>query len=194
MEELIWFSFPGAILTITLIVFFPKLLFSQTTVVLLLASAPIFGYIVQEFYRLLFDIFNGYDSKSRIVLNEIIKLSPKDNKINRKEAFLVWEATIYSDKFPDSLRTHYKQLWHYMFSFDAMATASIISILIITIFKISSRGFEIVIPFLLIGGIFLWKKSTTYKSLNEQEVFAFYKFTKQFQDNLDILYKERGLF
>lgn len=130
MEELIWFSIPGAVLAISVVLVWPTVIETPTNAILLATLVPVIGFIIHEFYRLIFELSGGFARKSRLVLHGIILLA---NHVdvplsNLKQAHLIWVLTFYSDDFPKAFRDHGRGTWHYIFSFWSICVSAIISL------------------------------------------------------------------
>lgn len=114
MNELIWFSVPGAVGLYALHLAFPGN--SSNGGLLVIASAPILGFILHQLYRTVFEACHGWETLRRPVLALIKKEYNLDDG-NPRLPFLIWETSFYSDGVPDSFREHNRSGWHYVMSF-----------------------------------------------------------------------------
>ena len=76
MNELIWFSIPGAILLLAIGIIMPNELFYVKTeyIAIIIVSAPIIGFIVHQLWRTIFEIVWGFHTKKRLVIFKIMTL------------------------------------------------------------------------------------------------------------------------
>ena len=143
MEQLIWFSMPGAFVVIALAFVCPDVVGTTEKAALLIVLIPVIGFFVHQAFRLLFELSDGFKirpqsggfkRRSRIALDYIINnLGPKEGieNMDRENAFLVWEITFYGEKFPKAFRDHNRVTWHYILSFWSTSFASFIGFLIV---------------------------------------------------------------
>lgn len=168
MNELIWFSIPGAIVLGALGIAIPPDFYdlSTDTIPAFIVAIPVLGFIIHQLWRTIFEfLLGGYASeKTRTVISDLMKKYGLTNK----SAYLVWELTFYSDKFPDSFRQHNRGAWHYIMSFSSCALACLLALIIVAISCICFKGW-IIILFLFLCVMFFIKAWTTLKSINSQE-------------------------
>ena len=168
MNQLIWFSIPGAIVMFPLVPIMPdKFLDKEWIIGLIIIGIPVLGFIIHQLWRTIYEACGGYRSMRRRVIKAII--NKKDwNITNRTDAFLVWEMTFYSKAIHESFREHDRVSWHYLMSFYACSTASAISIIIIIInHRIPNYSIAL---FAAICIMFIWKAKLTGKLLERQEL------------------------
>ncbi len=189
MNELIWFSIPGAILLVALYHVLPGM--ENVNSLLTVTGAPVIGYIVHQTYRTLFEIQGGWESSKREVLN-VIASTYKLTGNGMRQPFLVWETTFYSEGIPNSFRDHNRGSWHYIMSFRSVSFSALIAAVlftarILTEFFLGSCSLKcgdttlIFIVISLILAMLFWKKaSLTYSSLTRQEVAAFHEYREAF--------------
>ncbi len=184
MENLIWFSAPGAVLAIAIICTNPGLVKTDVSGFLAAVAVPVLGFGIHQFYRLLFEMTGGFARKSRPALKHIQNVIAPENGIencDREKAFLIWETTFYSDEFPSSFRDHNRGAWHYILSFQSTALAAVLGASWIGVsYCIGSRPShpaEFVLGEVAAGIVFALKGHYTYQSLMKQELastFAWY--------------------
>jgi hypothetical protein len=129
MNELIWFSIPGSLVVATLLYVgcWPDI--DKVGNALLTAGVvPLIGFIIHQLFRCLFEKWFGFQWHRRRVIAEIQKYW-KDDNINHRHAFLIWESTFYSDDSPESFREHDRGAWHYILSFWSGAFAAGLTLL-----------------------------------------------------------------
>ncbi len=101
MNELIWFSIPGAISLLALHLAFPDRVANVN--VLAIASAPVLGFILHQFYRTLFEFGRGWETNNRPVV-ALLRETYKIPDSEKSKPFLIWETTFYSAGIPDAFR------------------------------------------------------------------------------------------
>lgn len=195
MEQLIWFSIPGAVIAVTLAAIWPLNIDTGPKVAMWIVVTPVVGFIIHQLFRLIFEgavVFAGkfpwgFDGKWRPVLQYTCKhlISDPKEKLNNNEAFLIWELTFYSDAISNSFREHDRGAWHYILSFWSISLAAILSLILcllaiwlpnlITLPGISGIGDTKLISVIAYGQIvlaviFALKGWSTYQSLSKQEV------------------------
>lgn len=177
MNDLIWFSVPGAILLVAISISVPAILPSDGTV--LIGLAPIVGFIVHQSLRVIFESLGGWHFKAREVVSVI---SNTYQLANRKDAFLVWELAFYSDNIPAPFRDHDRGAWHYILSFSSCCFAAFLGgILVALVPPQVSRMLHLeTVAFFVLGGLFLVKAFLTFRSLNGQEVAFFLMYRDDF--------------
>ena len=121
MNELIWFSIPGAVLLYAARILFPSLRASPDALVI--AAAPVIGFLFHQLYRTLFELCGGWESPRRAVLSAI-RSAYAISDTDRHTIFLIWETTIYSDGIPDGFRDHDRGTWHYIMSFRSISLSA----------------------------------------------------------------------
>ena len=196
MEELIWFSIPGAVFTIALVTIFPSLIESDAKSVVLALSVPVTGFIIHELFRLLFELTGGFARKSRKVIDFLMQeIAPTENiKLSSREsAFMVWEITFYSDGIPSSFLNHDRGAWHYLLSFWGISMTAFIAacFCLIAYFVVRQGTIPIWVALFeaLVGVTFYWKGLTTYRSLVEQEIAIVKMHKELFVKTLKALHK-----
>ena len=196
MQELIWFSMPGAMIILAVIGIFPSTINSEGSAPILVISVPIIGFIAHQFYRLVFESFGGFALKSRAVLNHISKNLTKQLKmpeITLQRSFLVWEITFYSKNFPSAFRDHDRGAWHYILSFWSISISAslsfVICLLVYFLMFQSSILVYVVLAELCAAIIFYLKGKSTYDSLVQQEIAVTYLYEELFIETLKALKK-----
>jgi len=177
MEELIWFSMPGAVLALAIAVVWPESVNAEAKAIIWVIFVPMMGFSLHQLFRLVFEWTGGYARGSRAVLAHIKNvLAPRENTVlsDLKRAFLVWEITFYSEKFPAAFRDHDRGSWHYILSFWSISLAAAIAcVLAMFGFILLSRGPSLILVALGELGaalVFYFKGKSTYDSLIKQEV------------------------
>jgi hypothetical protein len=94
MNTLIWFSIPGAVAVYSLYMSIPQ--FKALPSSLVIASAPVIGFLIHQLYRTVFEWIGGWENIKRPVL----RLISEEYKIpsfqkNESLPFLIWEITFY---------------------------------------------------------------------------------------------------
>jgi hypothetical protein len=167
MNELIWFSIPGAIFLILLSVLG---CLSCVPDSLIIGLAPVIGFFIHQIYRCFFELCGGWSRPSR----SIIKRLKTDYSVdNPKKAFLIWEMTFYSNDIPEPFRSHDRGAWHYVMSFRSCSLVSSVSAAITFFLIISCCKTEFCLPFLgfLFAAIVFWMKAhLTFLSIEKQEI------------------------
>jgi hypothetical protein len=183
MNELIWFSIPGAVGLYALHLAFPDSNWDNK--VLVIASAPVLGFILHQFYRTIFEARRGWETDSRPVLALIRGVYKIDNS-DKQMPFLIWETTFYSKAVPDSFRNHNRNSWHYVMSFRSVAFASAVSGVVLACVPAFWQTSNLPVAQLaLFAGLFVlfWQKSRlTYSSVTKQECAAFRRHREGFDD------------
>lgn len=183
MNELIWFSIPGAVGLCALHLAFPNSDWNNK--VLVIASAPVLGFTVHQLYRTIFEARRGWETDRRPVL-ALIRKEYKIRTSNKQMPFLIWETTFYSNAIPDSFRQHNRNSWHYVMSFWSVAFTSFVSGLALACVPAfwQTSGMAVV-QLALFAGLFIlfwYKGRLTHSSLTEQECAAFRLHRKSFND------------
>jgi hypothetical protein len=172
MNELIWFSIPGAIVILPIaLIISDRFLCKDWVTGLIIVGVPVLGFIIHQFWRFMYEFCGGYSSRRRIVIKTI-----KNNFgiTKSKDAFLIWEITFYK-QVDESFRAHDRGAWHYIMSFYSCMLASIFSILIMLLnfsiiySQISNVFWILIILYLLVGILFIGKAKLTGRSLEDQE-------------------------
>jgi len=176
MEELIWFSMPGAVMAAAIAAVWPSTVDSESKIVVWVVVVPVIGFIVHQLYRLLFETTGGYARESRTVLQYISNvLAPRENLTvpGPIKAFLIWEITFYSDDFPESFREHDRRMWHYILSFWSITLSATLSMSLCLIgYLVMSRSNSILLVAgaeLIVAIVFYFKGRSSYQSLVRQE-------------------------
>jgi hypothetical protein len=193
MNKLIWFSIPGAIIILPLILMVPNI---GKDWIIGLIGIPILGFIIHQLWRTIFELLGGFKSEKR----EIIKAIKNWNKnIKENEAFLVWEMTFYSEVVDKSFREHDRGAWHYIMSFYTCSIASGLSILImiasnIINYLIYNNCFTnikpldlpcsccLIVIFFILGFLFFAKAKLTSESIDRQELALLKIFEEDFKN------------
>jgi hypothetical protein len=207
LEQIIWYTIPGFILMVPLVVYWPSILyFNQGGASFwfgLLALTG--GYCFHQTYRALWEgCRGGFWTRERRSLDQLIEKfnsSIKNGKLNisetcdRKKAFLAWEYVFYH-KLRKEFVDHDRGAWHYTLSFRTVSCACWLSALSILpkIFGALGSRAEIGCYFSLLGvsfivlittGVFLcWKARLTLKSIVEQEEVVIIEEWPQFYSTL----------
>jgi hypothetical protein len=177
VEELIWFSMPGAVIVMAVITVWPSTVDSDSKVLLWVVLVPVIGFIIHQLYRLIFESTGGFARKSRKVLRYISTvLAPRENIAvpNLERAFLIWETTFYSGDFPAPFRDHNRGTWHYILSFWSISLSAILALLLCLIgyFVITPNVNILLVAIgeLFISVLFYLKGRSSYQSLVKQEI------------------------
>jgi hypothetical protein len=184
MEQLVWYSIPGALFMFTLSLFYPELK-EDSLVAVAIGGTPIIGFIIHQAWRTLFELFGGFHHKRRMIILEIMK--QYGISTDSRLAFLIWEITFYSDKLPSSFRDHDRGVWHYVMSFWSVVLASALSIgAIYSLSAVTGTSIQNTISwslfFLAIGATFLIKGILSACSIGRQEVGVFKKYREHFDE------------
>lgn len=181
MNDLIWFSIPGAIALYALYFLFPTL--GTAPAAVLVGAAPVLGFIIHQAYRMIFEWFEGWESPRRPVI-ALIQQAYGITKAQKRTAFLIWETTFYSDRMPEAFRDHNRGMWHYVMSFRSVCLAagasSIALVLVPFCAGIARPPIWTVIGFAITTLVFWLKGRFTYLSLIRQEVAAFQVYRAEF--------------
>jgi hypothetical protein len=97
MNELIWFSVPGAIAICAIYLLCPRI--GSAPAAVLIGVVPMLGFILHQTYRTFFEAFGGWESPRRSVLASI-QAAYRIDQSQRYAAFLIWETTFYSNDIP----------------------------------------------------------------------------------------------
>jgi hypothetical protein len=174
MEQLIWFSVPGAIALYAIYLLVPTVGAAPPT--LLVGTAPMLGFVIHQTYRTLFEVCRGWESQRRPVLT-LIQQAYNLKEPQRHTAFLIWETNFYSDSIPAAFRDHNRSMWHYVMSFRsaAFSAAASAAALVLPFVALGTQTPAIlpVVGFAVLGGMFWLKGRLTYLSLTRQEEAAF---------------------
>lgn len=167
MNELIWFSVPGAILLILFSLIGKSPTSSDT---LMIGLAPVIGFFIHQIYRTFFEMMGGWSRPSRGMIKKLKKDYSVDDP---KKAFLIWEMTFYSDNIPESFRSHDRGAWHYIMSFSSCALVTAVAAVILLFYIIILSHKEFWVPFILFSIaalIFMLKAHLTFLSIEKQEI------------------------
>jgi hypothetical protein len=179
VQDLIWFSVPGSIGVLTLGLLFPSV--AAIAPAILIASAPMLGFVLHQSYRTLFELTGGWESGDRSVLALI---GTEYDVEDERTQFLIWETTFYSEGIPAPFREHNRAAWHYVMSFWSVAFTSFISAVALAITPLIFPQIDAPVPAVIAGflmtAIFWLKGRQTYASLTRQEVAAFAAHKKAF--------------
>ena len=204
MDRLIWFSMPGAVLVPAIVACVPELSNFKITegeAVLLAITIPFVGFVLHQVYRMLFEATGSFARGSRPVIRPIqqeYSASAPNTKVSRKDAFLIWEITFYSEPFPNSFREHDRGAWHYVFSFWSVSFAALIAMASLVLCGLPVE-LNSVTPIalhpqtlLLVGElamfiVFYIKGKQTFDSLMRQEVAAFWRHRHAFDQTADAI-------
>lgn len=177
MEDLIWFSMPGAVLAVAIVVMCPAIVDTEAKAIILAVLMPGIGFSVDQIFRLIFEWTGGYARKSRTVLLHIMNvLAPRENIAlsELKKAFLVWEITFYEDEFPAAFRDHDRGSWHYILSFWSISLAAALAFVfaMFGLVFLSRNASLLLVALAELGAalVFYFKGKSTYNSLVRQEV------------------------
>lgn len=177
MDQLIWFSIPGAVFLFAVASIFPTSFNTEPKIIILVASVPVVGFIIHQTFRLIFELTGGFARKSRKVLAYLsTRFSEHEgSRIDNVKAFLIWETTFYSSKFPAAFRDHDRGSWHYILSFWSICASALIAGVFCVVFFFVTRQVNLLwvgIGEFAIALIFWLKGNTSYRSLNNQEVWV----------------------
>jgi hypothetical protein len=177
MNELIWYSFPGGLVTLTIGLLYPDAVsddegLSEAKVAVLIGLTPLVGFLFHQLFRLGFELSDGFARKSRTVLDPLQVGYSTSGIANRHLAFLLWETVFYGKDTPESFRNHVRRSWHYILSFWGMTLAGLFGVLIAALRLASAEALatRVGIADLVVSAIFWWKARTTYVALRTQEV------------------------
>ncbi|MBI4559626.1 MAG: hypothetical protein HY706_18720 [Candidatus Hydrogenedentes bacterium] len=189
MNDLIWFSVPGAFLVAaSLIAKWPFAINCNSVgdSILTAVAIPLVGFVCHQLFRVLFEWRFGFEWPKRKVISKIWTLGEKE--LNSHDAFLIWECTFYGKCFPEHFREHDARCWHYILSFWSGTLAAVLSAVILTCQ--SKVGWAI--GFLVIAALLAWKGDLTWWSICDQEVQVFNKLRRLFEDQKEILCQNRN--
>lgn len=137
MKELIWFSIPGSILVAVVYLLMPP---SFHDSFLWLMLAPLFGFIINQSYRVYFEWHGDLSGDWRETLQTIRTIYGIIDDPNRK-AHLIWEMTVYSDKIPEVVRQSNRETWHFIIAMRTCFWSTLFSLSILYIgFFFGSNG------------------------------------------------------
>lgn len=182
MEELIWFSVPGAVLAGAIVTVWPATADTEPKAVVWVVIAPIIGFIIHQFFRLLFESSGGFAHRSRTVLHLISTVLPRRVNLpalSLEKAFLVWEVTFYSEDFPSSFRDHDRGAWHYILSFWGIGMAAAIALVVCLSGSYFGTGQStntqlMALLDFCVAVIMYFKGRATFRSLMQQETAIFH--------------------
>lgn len=189
MNELIWYSIPGAVVTYVIYLFFPGLLHETTGdkggAIAGVLATPIFGFVAHQFFRTLFEAFRIWERPCcRSVLRHIsVKYKPSDKDHG---SFLIWDLTFYSQVFPQSLKDHQRSMWHFTLSFWSVAFTSLLGLGALVVARLCGWTFDdslcwplCILVFLV--ALFTSKGFLTYQQLMREELETFRIYEKLFE-------------
>lgn len=131
MDELIFYSIPGAISTLVF-AFIWKGDITQDRLELfsLIAGTPLIGYLSHQIFRIVFEnISGGYSCSSHKVVTYICETLSKGivlTPLTREQAFLIWDITVFSNSKFNGFREHNARSWHYLIGHWVSLMVSII--------------------------------------------------------------------
>ena len=195
MEQLIFFSIPGALMIGSVVVGWPQPNYYDKTYfwVAIIAITPMFGYIIHQIYRIGFERTGGFARESRTTLQTIVDAFREQRTLSIEEAFQVWEITFYSDEFPDSFRDHDRRTWHFIHAAWSAAFAAVLGLCALTISTYTQEpvGTVGLLLAFLNFGVYLvcWLKAgTAYRDLMEREIAVFRRHFSSFEVTFNHLY------
>lgn len=103
MYELLYFSLPGLVVIASLL-FWTGMPLNEAEVIGLVATSPLIGYMAHQLFRLIFEASGnrGHWRQGRVIIDRVIQeCSRKGSKLSRKNAFLIWNLTLYSKDVPN---------------------------------------------------------------------------------------------
>lgn len=176
MQELIWYSMPGALLMTAIALVWPESLDTDGKRLVFAALIPLVGSAIHQAFRAAFEATGGFERSSRKVPITIMKtLATSERRVltSRHQAFLVWETSFYSAEFPAAFREHDRGAWHYILSFWGMALAGLAGTFLFLgayLFQAAHRRFLVAsLLEVAVAGTFALKGFLTYRSLVSQE-------------------------
>ncbi len=184
MDELIFYSIPGALVMLSAIALRPSSTdLSPVQAVLGAALVPLVGYIFHQLYRLLFEFTGNFERASRRAITYIHSTLPRPDAvpITRRQAFLIWELGIYHKDVSAPFRDHDARSWHFILSFWASSLAALLgcaAVIVASLLPYKMTPLWPAWPLLGVGLLLLLKGRNTYNSLNDQEV-AFVRTNQQ---------------
>ena len=96
MNDLIWYSIPGAIVIMPFIQTHSDSISSEKWLIgIIIVGIPVVGFIIHQMWRTIYESFGGFKSNRRKVIRAIIEHDNWGIKF-KEDAFLVWELTFYS--------------------------------------------------------------------------------------------------
>lgn len=169
MKNLLAFWLPGALLVSPVL---PLLRNARPEVTLLiLASVPLLGAVVHQLARCYFEAWGGYWSKNR---RTVIKFLATSYKLEKREAdaFLLWETTFYSGKFPKEFCDHVHGAWQFIQSaWGVRIGAGMAAIACVIMTRTSlDRHAQLAIFDLVVLAIFWVKGRQTHRRLLSEEL------------------------
>jgi hypothetical protein len=192
MEQLIWFSIPGAILGVPIALIYPQIFSSTAYSIVAVALFPVIGFILHQFFRLCFEKTGGFARKSRTSLDHILKELELQESIRDSRPdirFLVWEITFYGKEFPPAFFEHDRRCWHYILSFWSVALAAFLAVAIamcgFLFQRMDNHLLMVALAELLLGVVFCLKGYSTYHGLIKQEIAVFHKYKDLFRQTVD---------
>lgn len=192
MEQLLWYSIPGAVLGLPIACIRPEIFSSSSHSIIAVVLLPVIGFIFHQFFCLCFERTGGFARKSRKSLDCIKKeLTRQENAedLDQNRAFLVWEITFYGKEFPAAFFDHDRRCWHYILSFWSIALAAFVVFALVTLsllFHVANYPlFLLALVELILSLVFYLKGKSTYDNLIRQEIAVFRRHKELFQDTLD---------
>jgi len=183
MNELIWFSVPGAIVLVALSLSGGDVLPKDGTA--LVGLAPVVGFTIHQLFRVVFEAAGGWHWKHRSVVTEIASAY---GLRERHDAFLVWELAFYSNDIPEPFRAHDRGAWHYTLSFLSCTLAAVLSGMLLAFLPPGVCVLNLQSTLLATALLFGIKAYQTFRVLNRQEVALFTTHRETFNTVRDRLF------
>ena len=188
MNELIWFSIPGALVVYAARLSIPEVHTAPDA--LIIASAPVVGFLFHQLYRAIFESCGGWESNSRRVLFEI-RAAYKIPDDDQHAPFLIWETTFYSDRISNSFRDHNRGAWHYIMSFRSIVLSAAFAGLLLAVtpafWTTAFNPLLHMVSYVGIFGLFCLKSHLTHDSLTRQEIACFHRYRPAFDETQKVL-------
>ena len=195
-EDFIRYGFPGYVLISSILVatwlagLIPTTAIDNGSLATVVGAAilivgPLFGFLVHQVYFLYFDTFESYEKVSRPcikILAQIFRDKISESKITeteiQRQAFMAWK--LLTTNFEKELKldalyiTRLRSLRNFSHSFGAIATSSIISILVSFLIAVTHQSTHIGYAYILLGNVFLavlflYKRTDVSSRINEME-------------------------
>ena len=189
MEKLIWFSIPGALVVFAFVVTYPQAI-SAHGVAALIAGTPVIGFLAHQGFRVLFELYRGFECRHRSVISQIADDFDLKGENRLRQAFEIWEVTFYGAKFPAGFRDHDRGAWHYILSFWSVALGAVLGLLLLPLltcyFESTVRLRNPAVAFYAVTLVtFVIKGWQTFRSLVGQELVVYKAHFKQFKRVVD---------
>lgn len=197
MEQLIWFSVPGAVIVFAFVTTYPDPISAQGAAALG-GAIPLIGFLFHQGFRVVFEALGCYENDCRLVISQIADDFELKGENRRRQAFEIWEITFYGEKFPKAFRDHDREAWHYIQSFWSGAFAGVAGLILLFVFQCCFKSHIRLAPlavavYIVTAAILAVKGWQTYRSLVRQEVAAYkacYQEFKKVAESRDS-YKDR---